>query len=65
MRHTACVVCGGWVVFFATFALLSVFPGTGNFFLPLLGGFVAVLLATPVLHTGIRVRSSGDAGARS
>lgn len=65
MRHTACVVCGGWVVFFATFALLSVLLATGSLFLPLLGGFVAVLLATPALHAGMRVRSSGGTSARS
>ncbi len=65
MRHTVCVVCGGWVVFFATFALLSVFPATGSLFLTLLGALVAVLLATPALHAGMRVRSSGNAGVQS
>lgn len=61
MGHTARVICGGWVVFFATFALAALLDPTESVLLPVLCGAVAAIIATPMLHTVMRARSAGEA----
>ena len=56
MRHEACVICGGWVVFVATFALTTLLAPGQSVFVPALLGAASVFLATPAIHTGLRAR---------
>ena len=58
MRHEACVICGGWAVFLATFALTSLLVPARSVFVPALVGVVSAFLATPIIHTGLRTRDA-------
>ncbi|MCG1002139.1 MULTISPECIES: hypothetical protein [Halobacterium] len=58
MRHEACVICGGWAVFVATFALTALLAPVGDILVPSLLGVAAVFLTTPVIHTGLRARNA-------
>ncbi|MCD2198588.1 MULTISPECIES: hypothetical protein [unclassified Halobacterium] len=61
MRHEACVICGGWAVFLTTFALTALVTPVRSVFVPSLLSVASVLLATPVIHTGLRAREAASA----
>lgn len=61
MRHEACVICGGWVVFLATFALTALFPPVRGVVVPSLLGVTSAFFATPAIHTGLRARGATPA----